>query len=83
MTTADGTAIPKGTRLVGHLTQVQAHSKDSPDSVMAIVFDRAELKGGASLAIYSEIRSLTPPVLGRRRAATKILAAIHWVAAEP
>jgi len=48
---------------VGHLTQVQAHSKDSPDSVMAIVFDRAELKGGASLAIYSEIRSLTPPVL--------------------
>ena len=63
MAAADGTVLPKGTRLVGHVTQVQAHDKASPDSALAIVFDRAELKGGGSVAIYTEIRSLTPPVL--------------------
>ena len=61
MKTADGTVIPKGTRLVGHVTQVQAHDKTSADSQMAIQFDRAELKNGQGLAIQSEIRSVAPP----------------------
>jgi len=60
--TADGTTIPKGTRLVGHVTEVQAHGSGNADSRMAIQFDRAELKGGQSLAIHSMIQSLQPPV---------------------
>ena len=58
--TADGTVIPKGTRIVGHVTQVQAHSKSSADSELGIVFDRAELKGGQSLPIHSTIESISP-----------------------
>lgn len=58
--TADGTVIPKGTRLVGHVTSVQAHGSGSANSQMAIQFDRAELKGGQNLAIHSEIRSVAP-----------------------
>lgn len=60
-TTADGTVLPKGTRLVGHIASVQAHSKESENSQMAIQFDRAELKGGQTVAIQSEIRSIAPP----------------------
>jgi hypothetical protein len=59
--TADGTVIPKGSRLVGHVTSVQAHGKGSAGSQMGIQFDRAELKGGQSLPIRSEIRSIAPP----------------------
>jgi len=60
-TTADGTVIPKGSRLVGHVTTVVAHSKESANSQLGIAFDRAELKGGQSLPVHSEIRSLTAP----------------------
>ena len=60
MTTADGTVIPKGSRLVGHVTEVQAHTKAHEESNMGIQFDRAELKGGQSLAIHSMIQSVQP-----------------------
>lgn len=61
ITTADGTVLPKGTRLIGHVTSVQARSKASEDSQMAIQFDRAQLKGGRSLPIHSVIESVNPP----------------------
>ena len=60
-TTADGTVIPKGTRLVGHVTSVQARGSGNEESHMAIQFDHAELKGGQTMGIQSEIRSIEPP----------------------
>lgn len=60
MTTADGTEIPKGTRLIGHVTSVQAHAKGHADSQLGLVFDRAELKGGRSIPIHSMIESVFP-----------------------
>jgi hypothetical protein len=57
---ANGTVMPKGTRLLGHVTAVQAHGKGIEDSEVAVQFDRAELKGGKSFAIYSVIRSVMP-----------------------
>ena len=57
---ADGTVIPKGSRLVGHVAQVQAHDKAHANSQMSIAFDRAELKGGQSFAIHSLIRGVSP-----------------------
>ncbi len=58
---ADGTTLPRGTRLDGHVTQVQAHSKDQPYASLAIVFDRAELKDGQSVALRAVMRTLAPP----------------------
>jgi hypothetical protein len=58
--TSDGTVIPKGTRLVGHVTQVQAYSKETGASQMNIAFDRAELKNGQNIAIHTLIRSVSP-----------------------
>ncbi len=60
MKTADGTEIPKGTRLVGHVTEVQAHEKGHAESQMGLEFDRAELKGGQAMAIHSMIQSVQP-----------------------
>lgn len=58
--TADGTVIPKGTRIMGHVTDVQAHGKGSEDSHLGVVFDRAELKSGQTMAIHSAIQSVSP-----------------------
>lgn len=58
---ADGTTLPKGTKLVGHVTHVQAQSKDQPYSALAMTFDRAELKGGQSVPLRSVIRAVAPP----------------------
>jgi hypothetical protein len=60
MTAADGTVIPKGTRLVGHVTAVQAHERGHAESQMSFVFDRAELKSGESFAIHAAIESVEP-----------------------
>ena len=60
--TAEGTVIPKGSRLVGHVTDVQTRGEGHEDSRMTIAFDRAQLKGGQSLAIHSVIESIAPPV---------------------
>jgi hypothetical protein len=57
--TADGTEIPKGSKLVGHVLGVQA-SGGSENSQVALVLDHVELKGGQSLPIHSQIQSIAP-----------------------
>jgi len=61
-TLADGTTLPKGTRLAGHVAEVQALGKEQPYATLAITFDRAELKGEQSVALRSVIRGVEPPV---------------------
>jgi len=58
--TAEGVVVPKGSRLVGHVTEVQAHSKQQAESHMGLEFDRVELRGGQSMAIHSMIESISP-----------------------
>ena len=58
--TAEGVVIPKGSRLIGHVTEVQAHSKQQAESRMGLEFDRVELRGGQSMAIHSMIESISP-----------------------
>ncbi|MGH9589999.1 MAG: hypothetical protein ACRD25_06370, partial [Terracidiphilus sp.] len=60
MKTADGFVIPRGSRLIGHVTEVQARAKGNEESSMGIAFDRAELKNGQSFAIHSVIESVGP-----------------------
>jgi len=58
--TADGTVIPKGSKLVGRVAKVQSHSQGSQNSAVGIEFDHAELKGGQSVQIASVIKTLAP-----------------------
>jgi hypothetical protein len=57
--TADGTEIPKGSKLVGHVIAVHP-SAAGDNSQMALQFDHLELKGGQNVAIRSQIESITP-----------------------
>jgi hypothetical protein len=58
--TADGTVLPRGTRLMGHVTQVQARDATHRFAQLAIAFDHAELKNGQSVAIFTLIRGVNP-----------------------
>jgi hypothetical protein len=60
MKTADGVVIPKGSRLIGRVTEAQAHSKQQAESRMGLEFDRAELRGGQNMVIHSMIESISP-----------------------
>jgi hypothetical protein len=57
--TADGTEIPKGSKLIGHIIAVQP-SAAGQNSQLALQFDRIELKGGQSLPVHSQIESIAP-----------------------
>jgi hypothetical protein len=57
--TPDGTVIPKGSKLVGHVMGVQA-SQPGQNSTVALQFDRVELKGGKTMPVHSQIQSISP-----------------------
>ncbi len=54
-----GADIPKGSKLMGHITNVQARGEGKENSQLAIQFDKAELKGGQAVAIESVIQSVS------------------------
>jgi hypothetical protein len=56
--------LHKGTKLVGHVTEAQAKSKESGESKLGIAFDKAVLKGGEEMAFTGVIQALAPPVQG-------------------
>ncbi len=45
------TAIPKGSKLVGHVTQASARAKGESESSLGIVFDKAILKNGQEVPL--------------------------------
>ena len=50
--------IPKGSRVVGHVTQAQAKSKGQSASQVGIAFDRAVLKNGQQVPLNASIQAL-------------------------
>jgi hypothetical protein len=58
--TSDGTVIPRGSRVVGHVTEVQAYDPVHGTARIAIAFDHAQLKNGQSIAIYTLIGGVVP-----------------------
>lgn len=58
---ADGTKIPKGSRLVGHVTAVEPRSKDNRDGHVAFCFDHAQLKGGQEMTVSVLMHSIAAP----------------------
>ena len=58
---SDGRVIvPKGSKVVGHVTTVKAHSKESPDAALGIVFDRAVLKDGREIPLHVFVQAVAP-----------------------
>lgn len=52
------TVIPKGSKLVGHVTQASARAKGEAESSLGIVFDRAILKHGEEIPLNVAIQAL-------------------------
>jgi hypothetical protein len=55
---ADKTVIPKGAKLVGHVTQATARAKGDSDSSLGIVFDKAILKDGQEVPLNVAVQAL-------------------------
>jgi hypothetical protein len=55
------TVIPKGTKLVGHVTKASARAKGDAESELAIVFDRAILKNGEEVPLHVAIQAMAAP----------------------
>jgi hypothetical protein len=54
--------IPRNTKIVGHITTVKAHAKDSPDSSVGIAFDRIIMKDGKEMPLKAAIQAIAPPL---------------------
>jgi hypothetical protein len=55
--------LPRETKIVGHVVQAKAHSKQSPDSRVVLVFDTILLKGGRKMALPLSVQALGRPLL--------------------
>lgn len=60
-TLADGTKLPKGSKLIGHVTEAQAKSHGHDDAELAFAFDHAVLRDGREIPIHAAMRSLAAP----------------------
>jgi hypothetical protein len=54
--------VPRNTKIIGHVTEVKAHSKTSPDSMVGITFDRVLLKDGREIQSSMIIQAIAPPL---------------------
>ncbi|MGB6194580.1 MAG: hypothetical protein WBF42_19105 [Terracidiphilus sp.] len=59
---ADGTDIPRGSKLIGHVIAAKPSSAADENAQVALRFDQIELKSGQTLPMYSEIKALSPSV---------------------
>src|ERR1700737_797728 len=61
----DGRAIlPKGTKLIGHVTQASARSNGQGEAMLAIQFDKAVLKDGQEVPLNVVIQAVAAPSRG-------------------
>src|SRR5438477_1778394 len=52
------TVIPKGAKMVGHVTQASARAKGESESALGIVFDKAILKNGEEIPLSAGIQAI-------------------------
>jgi hypothetical protein len=53
-----GVVIPRGSRLIGHVTDAKAKAKGDSESALGIAFDQAVLKNGRQIPLNASIRAL-------------------------
>jgi hypothetical protein len=53
--------VPKDTKMVGHVTEAQAHSKEQKESEIGIAFDHAVMKDGGEMQLPMSIQAIIGP----------------------
>ncbi len=56
----DGTDIPRGSKVTGHVTEAKSRSKGDSQSALGIIFDKISLPDGKEMAIKGEIQAVAP-----------------------
>lgn len=54
--------VPKGSKLIGHVTEASARANGNSESRLGIAFDRAVLRSGQEVALGAVVQALAPPV---------------------
>lgn len=53
--------VPKNSVVVGHITQIEAHSNEHPQSQVAVAFDRLVIKDGTEIPLSASIQAVAAP----------------------
>jgi hypothetical protein len=61
---AGAVIVPKDTKVIGHVTEAEARSKEQKESQVAIAFDRAVLKNGEQIQLPMSIQAIIAPPNG-------------------
>ncbi|HLI63459.1 MAG TPA: hypothetical protein VKV05_08665 [Terriglobales bacterium] len=59
--TADGLLIPRGSKVLGHVTEATSRAKGSPQSSLGISFDKIAPKQGKEMPLNATIQAVGPP----------------------
>lgn len=52
--------LPRGTKILGHVTAASAHTKDKPEATLGLVFDHAILKNGGEVPLRLIVQAVAP-----------------------
>jgi hypothetical protein len=58
----DQEVVRKGSKLIGHVTEASAHTKENPESRLGVVFDKVLLPDGREIMLHGAIQGYFPPV---------------------
>jgi hypothetical protein len=53
--------VPKDTKVTGHVTEAQAHTKDQKESQIGLAFDHAVMKDGQNVSLPMSIQAIISP----------------------
>jgi type IV secretory pathway VirB10-like protein len=53
-------AVPRGSKIVGHVTEAKSRTKEEPESAVGIAFDHAVLKDGRAILLALKIQARAP-----------------------
>jgi len=57
----DGTLVPKGSKLTGHVTAAKARSKGDPESQLTVAFDKLNVANSKQLSVRGAVQAVFPP----------------------
>lgn len=66
LVSAGKVVVRRGSKFIGHISDVMPFTKTEPGSRLGIIFDRGELKGSGVLFVHGLIQALAPPLLNPR-----------------
>lgn len=57
----EGTLVPKGSKVIGHVTTAKSRSKGDAESQLSIAFDKLNITNGKGFSLKGTIQAVFPP----------------------